>query len=174
MPAARAANAAVTATIFDAPSTSQPGFPDFTSESIPNLPNNPSQTLYSVAFDKYALGKSTVDFADDESLYLYSGALAPPDSALATGKNLASVFPADVGESTTVPIPAAVWLLGTGLLGFIAVARPRRLIAKNPPQAFHATAQRRPHGEVVKSRERARTSEYRWYAAYSSWPGELC
>jgi hypothetical protein len=190
---ASAAAAAVSATIFDAPSGSQAGFPDFTHsndtafdskgqltpeggppENIPNLPNNQSH-LYSVAFDKYALSdRSTVGLADNESLYLYSSALAPLDSALATGKTLPSVFAPDVTDLTTVPIPAAVWLLGAGLLGLAAVARPRRLVAKNLPQASHATVEIRPHGEVVKPRDRNRTSEYRWFAAYSSWPGELC
>jgi hypothetical protein len=190
---ASAANAAVTATIFDAPSISQGGVPDFTHsnytefdskgqftsgaetpENIPNLPNKQSQSLYSVAFDKYALSRSTAGLADDESLYPYSSALAPPDSALATGKNLPIISATDVSDFTTVPIPAAVWLLGAGLLGLIAVARPRGLVAKNLPQASHATVEKRPHGEGVKPRDHNRTSEYRWYAAYSSWPGELC
>ena len=127
-----------------------------------------------MTFDKYALGRSTVGLADDESLHLYSSALAPLDGVLSTGKNLPSNFAADVSDFTTVPIPAAVWLLGAGLLGLIAVARPQRMVPKNLLEASHATVEKRPHGEVVKPRDRNRTSEYRWYAAYSSWPGELC
>jgi hypothetical protein len=190
---AGAANATVTATIFDAPGISQAGFPDFTHSTstefdsngqfvsdgetlgnTPNLSNNRSQDRYSVAFDKYVLGRSTVGLADDESLYLYSSALAPLSHALATGKNLPSISATDVSDFATAPIPAAVWLLGAGLLGLIVVARPQRLVATNLPQVSHATVESRPHGEVVKPRDRNGTSEYRWYAAYSSWPGELC
>lgn len=190
---ARAANAAATATIFDAPTISQAGFADFTRgnhakfdgerqlasggetlENISGLSSSRSQNFNGVAVDKYALGSSTVSSVDDESLYVYSGALASLDSAPATGKDPPSIFPTDVGEFTTVPIPAAVWLLGAGLFGFIAVARPRRLVAKGPPQAAHAATEKRPHGELVKPRDRISAPEYRWYAAYSSWPGELC
>jgi hypothetical protein len=184
---ASAGNATAAATIFDAPSPSQAGLPDFTPstytelgskgqltsggetlENTPSLPDNQS-----VAFDKYAFSGSTVGSADDESIYLYSSALAPLDGALAIGKNLPSTSVADVGDFTTVPIPAAVWLLGAGLMGLIAVGRPQRMVPKNLPEASHATVERRPHGEA-KLRDRNRTSEYRWYAAYSSWPGELC
>ena len=38
-----------------------------------------------------------------------------------------AVHSGDVGAVAPVPIPAAVWLLGSGLVGLLGLARPRRL-----------------------------------------------
>jgi hypothetical protein len=165
--------------------------------NIPGLTSNRYQNLYSVAFDKYAVSTSTVGlgfesvlstasgFASkyqntDESLYLYSSALTSLDKALASGKNLPSFFTATVSEFTTVPLPAAGWLLGAGLLGLILIGRPRRsergdLTARSgASQASLASAEKKAHGEALKARNRNKTAESPWYGGYSSWPGELC
>jgi hypothetical protein len=101
------------------------------------------QNLYTVSFDKYAVSTSTVGLGFDtvastasgwaaqyqktnESLYLYSSALASLDSALASGKNIPTSFTATVSEFTTVPLPGAAWLLGPGLAGLVAIGRRRR------------------------------------------------
>jgi hypothetical protein len=159
--------------------------------NIPGLTSNRFQNLYSVAFDKYAVSTPTVGlgfesvlstasgFASkyqntDESLYLYSSALSSRDSALASGKNLPSSFTAGVSEFTMVPLPVAGWLLGAGLLGLIAIGRPRRLGPKilnassASSQASHAGAERKPQGEASKARERNKASELRWFGAYES------
>ena len=155
---------------------------------IPGLTSNRFQNLYSVAFDKYAVSTSTVglgfesvlstawSFASkyqnaDESLYLYSSALASLDSALASGKNLPSFF--SVSEFTTAPLPAAAWLLGAGLLGLIAIGRPRRLGREDlnascgSSQASHSSTEKKPRGEPLKARDRNKTSELSWFGAYS-------
>jgi hypothetical protein len=159
--------------------------------TIPGLTSNRFQNLYSVAFDKYAVSPSTVGlefesvlstasgFASryqntDESLYLYSSALASLDRALASGKSLPSFFTASVSEFTTVPLPAAGWLLGAGLLGLIFVARPRRSDPEdlNPriesSQASRSGAEKKPRRETWKARDRNKTSELSWFGAYSS------
>jgi hypothetical protein len=101
------------------------------------------QNLYTVSFDKYAVSTSTVGLGFDtvastasgwaaqfqktnESLYLYSSALASLDNALKAGKGIPSIFTATVSEFTTVPLPGVAWLLGPGLAGLFAVARRRR------------------------------------------------
>jgi len=177
---ASAADATVSPPVFDAPGIPQAGF--------------------SVAFDKHAVSAPTAGlgfesvpstaagFASkyqntDESLYLYSSALGSLDSALASGKNLPSFFTASVSESTSVPLPAAGWLLGTGLLGLIAIARPRRLgpqdlnASSGSSQASPASAEKKPQGEVLKAKpqgeaskawDRDNDSELRWFGAYSS------
>jgi hypothetical protein len=111
--------------------------------NIPGLTSNSFQNLYTVSFDKYAVSTSTVGlgfetvastasgFASkyqdtDESLYLYSSALASLDNALKAGKGIPSSFTATVSEFTTVPLPGAVWLLGPALAGLFASARRRR------------------------------------------------
>jgi hypothetical protein len=164
------------------------------SGSTPGLTSNRFRNLYSVPFDEYAVSPSTVGLGFEsvlsaasgfasknrhESLYLYSSALVSLDSALASGKKLPSFSTTSVSEFTTLPLPAAGWLLGAGLLGLIAISRPRRLDlmdlnASASPHASHASAEKRPHGEALKTRDRNKTSELRWYGAYSSWPGELC
>jgi hypothetical protein len=159
--------------------------------NTPGLTSNRLQNLYSAAYDKYAvstptvgLGVESVDstasgFASkyqntDESLYLYASALSSLDSALASGKNLPSFFTAGVSEFTTVPLPVAGWLLGAGLLGLIAIGRPRRLGPKNlnasrgSSQASHASAEKKLQGEALKARNRKKTSELGWFGAYSS------
>jgi hypothetical protein len=165
--------------------------------SIPGLTSNRFQNLYSVAFDKYAVSTPTVGLGSesvlptasgfaskyqntDESLYLYSSALASLDRALASGKNLPSFFTASVSEFTRVPLPVAGWLLGAGLLGLIAIGRPRRLGPKDlnaSSQASHASAEKKPQGEALKAkpqaeaskaRDRNKTSEFGWFGAYSS------
>jgi hypothetical protein len=60
-----------------------------------------------------------------------------------------------VNEFTTVPLPAAVWVVGAGLLGFIAISRPRRLSAKvrnvsESSEAPHANAEDRPQVETLR------------------------
>jgi hypothetical protein len=112
--------------------------PPGTSCSIFNAKN-----LYTVSFDKYAVSTSTVGLGFDtvsstasgwakqfqkqnESLYLYSSALASLDNALASGKNLPSFFSATVSEITTVPIPAAGWLLGCACAALFSGLRRRR------------------------------------------------
>ncbi len=160
------------------------------SGTIPGLTSNRFQNLYSVAFDKYALSTPTVGlgfesvlstasgFASryqntDDSLYLYSSALGSLDNALASGKNLPNFFTASVSEFTTVPLPAAAWLLGAGLLGLIFVARPRRSEPEhlNAPlgssQASHSSAERKPRGKTLKAWDRNKTSELSWFGAYS-------
>jgi hypothetical protein len=157
--------------------------------SIPDLTSNRFQSLYSVAFDKYAVSTSTTGLGfesvlapasgfagqyqhTDESFYLYSSALASLDNALASGKKLPGLFTATVSEFTTVPIPAVGWLLGAGILGLIAIGRPRR----PPPEDLNARSgsAKTPGGQTFKARARNKPSEWRWYGPYSSWPGELC
>jgi hypothetical protein len=166
--------------------------------NIPGLTGNRFQNLYSVAFDKYAVATVGLGFESvlstasgfaskyqntDESLYLYSRALGSLDSALASGKNLPSFFSASVSEFTTVPLPAAGWLLGTGLLGLIAIGRARRLGPEGlnaswaSSQASLASAGKKPQvevlkakphqGEAVKAWDRKKTSEFGWFGAYS-------
>jgi hypothetical protein len=111
--------------------------------NIPGLTSGSFQNLYTVSFDKYAASTSTVGlgfesvlstasgFASkyqnaDESLYLYSSALASLDNALKAGKGIPTSFTVTVSEFTTVPLPGAAWLLGPGLAGLFAVARRRR------------------------------------------------
>jgi hypothetical protein len=172
--------------------------------SIPGLTGNRFQNLYSVAFDKYAVSTSTPGLgfqslfptasgfaskyqSGDESLYLYSSALASLDNALASGKNLPNFFTATVSEFTTVPLPAAGWLLGAGLLGLIAIGRPRRLFHEDRKDSLEeaapqvglnassadSSAQKKPRRKALRARDRNATSEYGWYGGYSTWPGEL-
>jgi len=111
--------------------------------NIPGLTSNRFQNLYSVAFDKYAVSAATAGlgfesvfsttsgFASkyqttDESLCLFSSALASLDNALKAGTGIPSSFTATVSEFTTVPVPGVAWLLGPGLAGLFAVARRRR------------------------------------------------
>jgi hypothetical protein len=111
--------------------------------NIPGLTSNNFQNLYTVSFDKYAVSTSTVGLGFDtvastasgwasqfqksnESLYLYSSALASLDNALKAGTGIPSSFTATVSEFTTVPVPGVAWLLGPGLAGLFAVARRRR------------------------------------------------
>jgi hypothetical protein len=164
--------------------------------NIPDLTSNRFQNLYSVAFDKYAVSTSTVGLGfesvlstasgyqnTDESLYLYSSALGSLDNAFASGKNLPSFFTASVSEFTTVPLPVAGWLLGAGLLGLIAIGRPRRSgpvdlrASFRSSQASHASAEKKPQAEPLKAKpqaeaskawDRNKTSEFGWFGAYSS------
>jgi hypothetical protein len=166
--------------------------------NTPDLTSNRFQNLYSVAFDKYAVSTSTVGFGfesvlstasgfaskyqnTDESLYLYSSALASLDSALASGKNLPSFFAASVSEFTAVPLPVAGWLLGAGILGLIAIGRPRRSgpvdlrASFRSSQASHASAEKKPQVEPLKAKpqaealwDRNKTSDFGWFGAYSS------
>src|ERR1700733_8767945 len=101
------------------------------------------QNLYTVSFDKYAVSTSTVGLGFDtvastasgwasqfqktnESLYLYSNAMASLDNALKAGKGIPTSFTATVSEFTTVPLPGVAWVLGPGLAGLFAFARRRR------------------------------------------------
>jgi hypothetical protein len=160
------------------------------SGNIPGSTSDRLQNLYSVAFDKYAISTPTVGSGfesvlsrasglsseyqnTDESLYLYSSARDSFDSALASGKNLPSFFTTAVSEFTRVPLPAAAWLLGAGLLGLIAVGRPRRLgledfnASRGSSQASHSSAERKPRGKALQARDRNKTSELSWFGAYS-------
>jgi hypothetical protein len=110
--------------------------------SIPGATSNRFQNLYTVSFDKYAISTSTIGLGFDtvastasgwaskyqtsnESLYLYSAALASLDNALKSGHHLPEFFTARVSQFTTVPLPAAIWLLGSALAGLFAGARRR-------------------------------------------------
>jgi len=82
-------------------------------------------------------------FSNVQSYVYWSGTQYAPDSSVAWyfnfnfgGQSLATtpsefyawaVHSGDVGAATPVPVPAAAWLLGSGLLGLFGVARPRRL-----------------------------------------------
>jgi len=111
------------------------------------------QNLYTVSFDKYAVSTSTVGLGFDtvassasgwasqfqktnESLYLYSSAMASLDNALKAGKGIPTSFTATVSEFTTVPLPGAVWLLGPALAGLFAAGARRR--CGSSPEALAA------------------------------------
>ena len=108
-----------------------------------------------MSFDKYAVSTSTVGLGFDtvlstasgwakqfqssnESLYLYSAALATLDNNLKTG-NLSgynkNVFSATVSELTTVPIPAAGWLFGPAFAAMFGVMRRRSAAVLNTASA---------------------------------------
>ena len=58
------------------------------------------------------------------SFYFNNGYQGAPSNL--TGLYAWAVSPGDIGASAPVPLPAAAWLLGSGLLGFFGVARSRR------------------------------------------------
>jgi len=70
----------------------------------------------------------------NESLYLFAADMAPLDNALASGKNIPSWFSAkDIAAITSVPLPAAAWLLGPALFGMFGVmGRRSRTEVANP------------------------------------------
>ncbi|MFO1378390.1 MAG: DUF1566 domain-containing protein [Steroidobacteraceae bacterium] len=86
---------------------------------------------------------NTVPFSNVQSGYYWSGTQYAPYASVAwhfyfydgyqhfAGKvsefSAWAVHSGDVGAATPVPVPAAAWLLGSGLLGLFGVARPRRL-----------------------------------------------
>jgi hypothetical protein len=112
-----------------------------------------SQTtnLYTASFDRFGIATSPVALGFetnvstvtgwakqfqhyDESLYLFAAGLAPLDNALASGKNIPKWFSlSGVGAITSVPLPAAAWLLGPALVGMFGVmGRRNRSQAANP------------------------------------------
>lgn len=68
--------------------------------------------------------------AFDNSLVIAADLLVSPELAAALGNEAAAGADAGmalvVANSTVVPIPAAVWLFGSGLLGMIGIARKKK------------------------------------------------
>jgi hypothetical protein len=116
---------------------------------IPGLTSNSVQDLFSDSLTSYGVSTSTAGLgfetasdptgwasqyqSTDESLYLY-GLLAKLISGdlsagLSCGKNCiksVSISASPISAITTVPLPAAIWLLGAGVAGLLAVGRRRR------------------------------------------------
>lgn len=194
----QAGAASVASPVLDAVAAPQPGFPAVPS-AFSDGKGEISDADSTAGLDEYAVEPSTVGSGIDgfagtnyqnADLSLDSRALDSPAGALGSGSTLPSFSAATPGEVTVVPLPAVGWLLGAGLLGLIAVARPARLpgrsTAEHLPQASHVVAEtahavvaahavvERTQGEGARTRDRNKASEYRWYGVYSSWPGELC
>jgi hypothetical protein len=172
---ASAATVAITPWILNAPGVSAKSITDDQLTSGAETDYGILPELMGTGFEDATFGRESSQYQQtDESLYLYSSALGARGNARALGENLLSSFKASPGEITTVPPPVVGWLLGAGLLGLIGIARPRRLVTENLPRASDASAERRRHGDLMPTRNRNKISEYRWYGAYASWPGELC
>jgi hypothetical protein len=73
----------------------------------------PSFTLATLSFQALSIGSTSLDF-------LF--ALVSDDLGLEIGSQGVS------GEVSVVPIPAALWLFGTGLIGLIGLSRRKKLL----------------------------------------------
>jgi hypothetical protein len=74
----------------------------------------------------------------------YLAAYGPDDS----GVNVNNVYEVDATQVAAVPAPAAVWLLGSALMGLGAATRRK---ACNVVSQINANASRRPFGAVLVS-----------------------
>lgn len=108
--------------------------------SISGLTSNTYQNLYTASLAAYGVSTSTIGLGFEttgatgwaskfqtgpESVYLYSPSMASFDSALKSGSPPVFYF-GSASALTTVPLPAAGWLLGPALAGLLAAGRRRR------------------------------------------------
>lgn len=97
---------------------------DFVATNASNIPG--SQTLTLTGSDNFILGLSTdgVNWLADSSVV--SAGINAYTVSFATGNNVMQV---DVQVKPPIPVPAAVWLFGTGLLGLVGIVRRKTRVA---------------------------------------------
>ncbi len=98
---------------------------DFVATNASNIPG--SQTLTLTGSDNFILGLSIDNGANwlTDSNVASAGINAYTVS-FETGNNIIQV---DVQVIPAIPVPAAVWLFGSGLLGLVGIARRKALVA---------------------------------------------
>jgi hypothetical protein len=100
------------------------GLSDFVATNASNNPG--SQTLTLTGSDNFILGLSIDNGASwlaDSSVV--SAGINAYTVSFASGNNVIQV---DVQVIPAIPVPAAVWLFGSGLLGLIGIARRKALV----------------------------------------------